>query len=122
MSDYLIFHNPACSTSRKALAEVRERGIEPRIVEYLKTPPDASTLLALARQMGQPVRHLLREKEPLCAELGLHEDRWSDGALAQAMARHPVLINRPIVVTPLGARLCRPFEVVRDILPAHRGG
>lgn len=118
MRDYLMYHNPNCGTSRNALELLRERGIEPQIVEYLKTPPDEATLLALAQRMGQPLWHLLRDKEPLCAELGLAPGHCSEADLARTMVQHPVLINRPIVSGPLGARLCRPFERVQEILPS----
>lgn len=118
MAEYLIYHNPRCSTSRNALALLHERGIAPQVVEYLKTPPDEAALLALAQRMGEPLWHLLREKEPLCAELGLVPGSCSEAELARTMVRHPVLINRPIVSGPLGARLCRPLERVLEILPA----
>lgn len=117
MADYIIYHNPNCGTSRNALELLRERGIEPQIVEYLKTPPDDATLLALAKRMGQPLWHLLREKDPLCAELGLAPGACSEAELARTMERHPVLINRPIVSGPLGVRLCRPLELAQEILP-----
>lgn len=113
----LIYHNPACGTSRNALALLRERGHEPRIIEYLKTPPDAATLKALIDASGQPVRTFLRTKESLYDELGLDDPALDDAQLIQAMVTHPVLINRPIVSTPLGTRLCRPAETVLDILP-----
>ena len=117
MAEFLIYHNPRCSTSRNALALLHARGIAPQVVEYLKTPPDEATLLALAQRMGQPLWHLLREKEPLCAELGLAPESCSETELARTMVRHPVLINRPIVSAPLGVRLCRPLELLEEILP-----
>lgn len=113
----LIYHNPACGTSRNALALLRERGHEPQIVEYLKTPPDAATLKALIDKSGEPVRTFLRAKETLYTELGLDDPALDDASLIQAMVTHPVLINRPIVSTPLGTRLCRPADTVLDILP-----
>ncbi|MES2938020.1 MAG: arsenate reductase (glutaredoxin) [Pseudomonadota bacterium] len=115
-----IYHNPNCGTSRNVLALVREAGIEPTVIEYLKTPPDRDTLKALVAQMGVPVREALRAKEPLCVELGLHDPATTDDELLDAMMAHPILINRPIVVTPLGTRLCRPSETVRDLLPAKK--
>lgn len=117
MADVTIFHNPACGTSRNVLALLRHAGLEPRIVEYLETPPGQEELRALARAMDLPVRALLREKEALCAELGLAEPGRSDEELLDAIARHPILLNRPIVVTPLGTKLCRPSEEVLEILP-----
>lgn len=118
MTDVTIYHNPACGTSRNTLALLRHSGIEPTVVEYLKTPPSRGELLALAAATGLGVRGLLREKGTPYAELGLGDHRWSDDELIGFMLDHPVLINRPIVVTPLGARLCRPSEVVLEILPA----
>jgi arsenate reductase len=115
--DITIFHNPACGTSRNTLALIREAGVEPHIVEYLRTPPSNEQLLGYARAMGAPLRALLREKEPLCAELGLDRADVDDAALLQAMQAHPVLINRPIVVSPLGVDLCRPAEKVLALLP-----
>jgi arsenate reductase len=112
-----IYHNPACGTSRNTVALVRSAGIEPTIIEYLKAPPDRATLESLIRRMGIRPRELLREKGTPYAELGLGSDRWTDAELIDRMLAHPILINRPIVVTPRGARLCRPSETVRDILP-----
>ena len=117
MSDITIYHNPACSTSRNTLGLIRNSGAEPRIVEYLKTPPDRATLSTLIAAMGIPARALLREKEALYAELDLAASHWSDEQLIDFMQQHPRLINRPIVVTPLGTRLCRPAETGLDILP-----
>jgi|SRR5579883_1113899 len=115
-----IYHNPACGTSRKTLELIRGAGIEPQIVEYLKTPPDRSTLQTLIARMGIQPRELLREKGTPYADLGLGEDRWTDEQLMDQMLTHPVLINRPIVVTPRGVRLCRPPEKVLEILPPPR--
>lgn len=112
-----IYHNPACGTSRNTLAMIRQSGEEPRVVEYLKTPPDRDELIGLIRAMGITPRALLREKGTPYDELGLGDAKWSDDELIDAMLAQPILINRPIVVTPLGARLCRPSEQVLDILP-----
>lgn len=117
MADYLICHHPNCSTSLNALALLRERGIDPTIVEYLTNPPREATLLALAHRMGGHLWHLLRDKEPLSAGLGLAPERCSETELARTLVRHPVPINRPIVSGPLGARLSRPFDRVLEILP-----
>jgi arsenate reductase len=111
-----IYHNPNCSTSRNVLAAIREAGIEPTVVPYLKTPPDRATLEQLIARMGVPVREVVRSKETLYAELGLDDPATTDEQLIEAMVAHPVLINRPIVVTERGARLCRPAESVREIL------
>ncbi len=111
-----IWHNPNCSNSRGALALLRERGIEPTVVLYLKDTPDRATLLATVRATGEPVRALLREKEALCAELGLNDAAKTDDELIDAMLAHPVLINRPVVITPKGARLCRPPERLLELL------
>jgi arsenate reductase len=119
--DVVIYHNPGCGTSRNTLAMIRNAGIEPRIVEYLQAPPTRATLVALIARIGIPVRGLLREKEPVCADLGLGDPGVPDDRLLDAMLAHPILINRPIVVTPLGARLCRPSEAVLDLLPPQRG-
>ncbi|MBN9554804.1 MAG: arsenate reductase (glutaredoxin) [Alphaproteobacteria bacterium] len=117
-----IYHNPDCGTSRNTLAMIRNSGVEPRIVEYLKTPPTREALTALIAQMGISVRALLREKGTPYRELGLDDPSLTDDKLLDAMMAHPILINRPIVVTPLGARLCRPSERVLDILPAPQQG
>lgn len=111
-----IFHNEACGTSRKTLALIREHGHEPRIIAYLTEPPARTTLAALIEAAGLTVREALREKEALFAELGLADAALGDEALLDAMLAHPVLINRPFVVTPLGVRLCRPVERVLEIL------
>ena len=115
-----IFHNPQCGTSRNVLALIRNAGIEPDIIEYLKTPPTREKLRELIAQMGVPVRDVVRQKEAIYQELGL--DGQGDDTLLDAMLAHPVLINRPIVVTPLATRLCRPSEAVLDILPLPQRG
>ncbi|BCX52433.1 MULTISPECIES: arsenate reductase (glutaredoxin) [Comamonas] len=117
MSDITIYHNPSCGTSRNVLALIRNSGVEPMVIEYLKTPPDRATLAGLIQAMGMPVRDVLRQKGTPYDELGLGEHKWTDEQLIDFMLQHPILINRPIVVTPLGTRLCRPSEVVLDILP-----
>lgn len=122
MADITIYHNPQCGTSRNTLALIRNSGAEPEVIEYLKTPPSRDTLRQLAAQTGEPVRALIRSKEKLYAELQLDDPALSDEQLLDAMLTHPILINRPIVVTPLGTRLCRPSEAVLDILPAPQQG
>jgi arsenate reductase (thioredoxin) len=117
-----IYHNPQCGTSRNTLAMIRNSGVEPQIVEYLKTPPSRDTLVDLIRRMKAPVRALLREKGALYEELGLADPALGDDQLLDAMTAHPVLINRPVVVTPLGVKLCRPSETVLDILPSPQRG
>jgi arsenate reductase (glutaredoxin) len=112
-----IYHNPACGTSRNVLALIRNAGIEPTVVEYLQTPPDRATLESLIARMAIAPRQLLREKGTPYAELGLGAGHWSDAQLIDQMLAHPVLINRPIVVTARGVRLCRPSETVLEILP-----
>lgn len=112
-----IWHNPACGTSRNVLAILRESGIEPRVVEYLRTPPSRSELTAALIAMGITVRELLRQKDTPYAELGLDDPALSEDALLNAMLAHPVLINRPVVFTARGTRLCRPSETVRELLP-----
>src|SRR5262245_51849872 len=112
-----IYHNPRCSTSRNTLAMIRDSGIEPEIIEYLKAPPTRSRLAELIAAMGVPVRSVMRDKEPLYAELGLADPKWSDEQLIDMMVAHPILINRPIVVTDKGVRLGRPMDAVREILP-----
>lgn len=117
-----IYHNPACGTSRNTLAMIRNAGIEPVVVEYLKAPPDRQTLVSLIAHIGEGVRAVIREKGTPYAELGLANPSLSDDQLIDAMLAHPILINRPIVVTPLGVKLCRPSEIVLDLLPnAQRG-
>lgn len=113
-----IYHNPACGTSRNTLEMIRASGEEPVVVEYLNSPPSRERLVELIAKMGISPRDLLREKGTPYAELGLGEDRWSDGELVDFMLAHPILINRPIVETPKGTRLCRPSERVLDILPS----
>ncbi|ATP08084.1 arsenate reductase (glutaredoxin) [Aeromonas salmonicida] len=117
-----IYHNPACGTSRNTLELIRNSGVEPTVVHYLETPPSRETLVALIGAMGMPVRDLLRKNVPPYEALGLAEERFSDDELIDAMLDHPILINRPIVVTPLGTKLCRPSEVVLDILPSPQQG
>ena len=112
-----IYHNPSCGTSRTTLAIIRESGEEPRVIEYLKTPPSRDKLVGLIEAMGISPRDLLREKGTPYDELGLNDPKWTDDQLIDFMLAHPILINRPIVVTPLGTRLCRPSEAVLDILP-----
>jgi arsenate reductase len=117
-----VYHNPACGTSRNTLALIRNAGIEPTVIEYLKTPPDRSTLEFLLEGMHMRPRELLREKGTPFAELGLGADHWSDAELIDQMLAHPLLINRPVVITPWGVRLCRPSELVLDILPLPQRG
>ena len=112
-----IYHNPDCGTSRNVLALIRNSGEEPTVIEYLKTPPDRAMLERLIAAMGVPVRDVLRQKGTPYDELGLGDPKWTDAQLVDFMLQHPILINRPIVVTPLGTRLCRPSEAVLDILP-----
>lgn len=115
--DIVIYHNPACGTSRNALAMIRNAGIEPHVIEYLKTPPARALLVQLIARSGAPARALLREKDTPYAALGLDDESLSDDALIDAMIAHPILINRPLVVSPLGVRLCRPSETVLTLLP-----
>ena len=119
--DVTIYHNPRCGTSRTTLALIRERGIEPTVIEYLKTPPARDELAALIARAGLSVRDVLRGKEALAGELGLNDPAVTDAALLDAMVAHPILINRPIVVTAAGARLCRPADRVLDLLPGGPG-
>lgn len=112
-----IYHNPDCGTSRNTLAMIRQSGVEPVIIEYLKKPPSRERLIELIVAMGIPTRALLRQKGTPYAELGLGENKWSDNDLVDFMLVHPILINRPIVVTPKGVKLCRPSETVLDLLP-----
>ena len=113
----VIYHNPACGTSRNSLALIRQSGEEPEIIEYLKTPPSREKLKELTDAMGIPVRALLREKGTPYDDLGLSDPKWSDDELIDFMIAYPILINRPIVATPKGVRLCRPAEIVLEILP-----
>lgn len=122
MSDITIYHNPRCGTSRNTLAMIRNSGEEPTVIEYLKTPPSRERLVELIAAAGLGVRGIIRAKEALFTELGLTDPAKTDDELMDAMMAHPVLINRPIVVTPLGTRLCRPSEVVLDILPQPQRG
>jgi arsenate reductase len=120
--DIVIYHNPACGTSRNTLAMIRNAGIEPHVVEYLKTPPSRRLLEQLVARMGIPLRALVREKGTPYEELGLGDPALTDGQILDAMMQHPILINRPIVVSPLGVKLCRPSEVVLEILPQEQKG
>jgi arsenate reductase (glutaredoxin) len=122
MTDVTIYHNPACGTSRNTLALIRKAGFEPLVIEYLQTPPDRATLESLLARMNLRPRQLLREKGSPYVELGLADDRLSDAELLDAMLAHPILINRPIVVTPWGVKLCRPAETVLDVLPLPQRG
>jgi len=117
-----IYHNPNCGTSRNTLALIRNAGVEPTVIEYLKTPPDRNTLVALLKRAGMRPRELLREKGTPYAELGLGQDHWTDDELIDQMLAHPILINRPLVVTPWGVKLCRPAEAVLDVLPLPQEG
>jgi arsenate reductase len=120
--DIVIYHNPECGTSRNVLGLVRNAGIEPHIVEYLKAPPARALLVELIERAGITPRELLREKGSPYAELGLSDPSLSDDALVDAMMAHPILINRPLVVSPLGVKLCRPSEAVLDLLPTDQLG
>jgi arsenate reductase len=120
MAEITIFHNPACGTSRNTLALIRHAGIEPIVVEYLKTPPSRERLRALLAAMGIAVRQILREKGTPYAELDLGNPAWTDDQLLDLIGQHPVLMNRPIVETPLGTALCRPSEIVLELLPVGR--
>ena len=117
-----IYHNPDCGTSRNTLAMIRQSGVEPTIIEYLKNPPARTRLLELIAAMGISVRELLRQKGTPYADLDLDDAKWTDNELIDFMLAHPILINRPIVVTPKGIKLCRPSEAVLDILPNPRIG
>jgi arsenate reductase (glutaredoxin) len=122
MTPITIYHNPACGTSRNTLALIRNSGVEPEVIEYLKTPLTKAKLQELLTAMGIPVRELLRQKGAPYDELGLGDAKWSDDALLDFMVQYPILMNRPVVVTPLGVRLCRPSEAVLDILPDPQRG
>lgn len=122
MSHITIYHNPVCGTSRNTLAMIRASGVEPKIIEYLKTPPTRTELLRLIEAMGITPRQLLREKGTPYQELGLNDESVSDGAIIDAMMHHPILINRPIVVSAKGARLCRPSELVLPLLEQSKIG
>jgi len=117
-ADVVIYHNPACGTSCRTLALIEQAGIAPRIITYLQDPPARETFASLAKRIGVPVRALLREKEALYQTLGLGNASLGEDALLDVLAAHPILLNRPIVVTSRGARICRPAETVRDILPS----
>ena len=119
--DIVIYHNGDCGTSRNTLALIRNAGIEPHVIEYLKTPPSRALLRQLVERMGVPLRAVIREKDTPYAALGLENPSLSDDELLDAMMAHPILINRPIVVSPKGVKLCRPSEAVLDLLPAQRG-
>lgn len=118
----IIYHNPQCGTSRNTLALIRNSGLEPRVIEYQKTPPDRATLIDLIQRAGLTVRQAMRQKGTPFLDLKLDNEALSDDALLDAMLTHPILINRPFVVTPLGVRLCRPSEVVLDILEHPQRG
>ncbi|MBN8968078.1 MAG: arsenate reductase (glutaredoxin) [Rhizobiales bacterium] len=119
--DVIIYHNPDCGTSRNTLALIRNAGVEPHVIEYLKTPPSRALLVRLIARMGVSVRNVIREKGTSYADLGLADQSLTDDQLLDAMVAHPILINRPIVVSPKGVRLCRPSEEVLDLLPPQRG-
>ena len=121
-TDIIIYHNPECGTSRNTLAMIRNAGIEPHVVEYLKTPPSRALLESLILRAGMSPRELLREKGTPFAELGLADPALTDAQLIDAMMAHPILINRPLVVSPLGVKLCRPSEEVLDLIPADQRG
>lgn len=118
--DVIIYHNPDCGTSRNVLAMIRNAGVEPHVIEYLKSPPSRAMLQALIARMAIPTRDLLRQKGTPFADLGLDDPDLSDDVLLDAMILHPILINRPIVVSPKGVRLCRPSEMVLDLLPPQQ--
>ncbi|AZQ49637.1 arsenate reductase (glutaredoxin) [Burkholderia cenocepacia] len=122
MSNITIYHNPDCGTSRNVLALIRNSGEEPVVIEYLKTPPSRETLVKLLADAGLTVREVLREKGTPYAELGLGDPKWTDEQLLDFIGQHPILMNRPIVVTPIGTKLCRPSEAVLDILPNPQSG
>jgi arsenate reductase len=122
MTDIIIYHNPDCGTSRNTLGLIRNAGIEPHVIEYLKTPPARALLVQLIERADMTPRDLLREKGTPYAESGLGDERLSDDALLDAMMAHPILINRPLVVSPLGVKLCRPSEAVLDLLPSPQRG
>ena len=121
-TDVIIYHNPECGTSRNALAMIRNAGIEPHVIEYLKTPPSRALLLQLMRRAAITPRQLLREKGTPFHQLGLEDPELTDDQLVDAMMEHPILINRPLIVSPLGVKLCRPSEVVLDLIPTPQEG
>ena len=120
MTDVTIYHNPSCGTSRNTLALIRNAGVEPNVIEYLKTPLDRATLESLLKKLNMTPRELLREKGTPYADLKLGDAHWTDAQLIDQMLAHPILMNRPIVTTPSGARLCRPSETVLDVLRQQR--
>lgn len=120
MTEVTIFHNPDCGTSRNTLALIRHAGIEPRVVEYLKTPPSREEVRQLLAEMNMPVRQLLWAKGTPYAELGLSDPQWTDDQLLDLIQQHPILMNRPVVRTPLGRKLCRPSEAVLELLPVAK--
>jgi arsenate reductase (glutaredoxin) len=122
MSDITIYHNPKCGTSRNTLALIRNSGVEPTVIEYLKTPPNKAELQGLIKAAGISPRELLRAKEAIYSELGLDDPKWTDEEIIDAMLQNPILINRPLVVTSLGTKLCRPSELVLEILPDPQQG
>ncbi len=122
MTDITIYHNPACGTSRNTLALIRNSGADPEVIEYLKTPPGKERLHQLLAAMGIPARELLRQKGTPYEKLGLGDPKWTEDELVDFMVQHPILMNRPVVLTPLGAKLCRPSELVLDILPGGQKG
>jgi arsenate reductase len=122
MSNITIYHNPACGTSRNTLALIRNSGVEPTVIEYLKTPPSKERLQQLLADMGLGARALLRQKGTPFDELGLADPKWTDDELLDFVVQHPILLNRPVVATPLGTRLCRPSEVVLEILANSQMG
>lgn len=122
MTAITIYHNPKCGTSRNTLALIRNSGVEPRVVLYLETPPNRDELVSLISALGMPVREVLRRKGTPYDELDLDNSKWSEDELINFMMAHPILINRPIVISPLGTRLCRPSEIVLDILPDGQRG
>jgi arsenate reductase len=122
MADIIIYHNPECGTSRNTLGLIRNAGIEPHVIEYLKTPPNRAMLKSLIARIGVPIRDVIRIKGTPYHELGLDDPSLTDDQLINAMLAHPILINRPIVVTPLGVKLCRPSEAVLDLLPTRQLG
>lgn len=122
MANITIYHNPACGTSRNTLALIRNSGADPEVIEYLKTPPGKERLQQLLAAMGIPARELLRQKGTPYDDLQLGDPKWTDDELVDIMVQHPILMNRPVVVTPLGAKLCRPSERVLDILPGPQQG
>lgn len=122
MTDITIYHNPKCGTSRNTLALIRNSGVEPIVIEYLNTPPSKAVLEGLINAAGITPRELLREKEEIYSELGLDDPKWTDEEIIDVMLQHPILINRPLVVTSLGTKLCRPSELVLEILPDPQQG